>query len=67
MNQEYDEPLEDGDEEILEDQIIDDHQDYPTRGQLGSNRWHDELLEDTMMSMTSSVNGYGGAERWLGS
>ncbi|KAK0514218.1 hypothetical protein JMJ35_002835 [Cladonia borealis] len=52
-NQEYDEPLEDGDEEILEDQIIDDHQDYPTIEQLGSNRWHDELLEDTMMSMTS--------------
>ena len=67
VKQEYDEPLEDGDEELLEDQIIDDHQDYPTRDQLGSNRWHDELLEDTMMSMTSSENGYGGAERWLGS
>ena len=67
VNQEYDEPLEDGAEEILEDQIIDDHHDYPTKDQLGSNRWHDELLEDMMMSVTSSENGYGGAERWLGS
>ncbi len=53
VNRDYDEPLEDGDEEILEDQIVDEHQRYPTRNQLGSHRWPDELLEDTMMSRTS--------------
>lgn len=53
VNRDYDEPLEDEDEEILEDQIVDEPQNYSTRDQLGSNRWHDELLEDTMMSTTS--------------
>ncbi len=53
VNRDYDEPLEDGMEEILEDHIVDEHQNYPTRDQLGSNGWHDELLEDMMMSMTS--------------
>ena len=51
-NRIYDEPLEDGEEEILEDQIVNEHQNYPTRDKLGSNGWHDELLEDTMMSTT---------------
>lgn len=63
----YDEALGHGDEEILEDQIVDEHQKHPTGDQLGSNRWHDELLEDTMMSMISRENSSGGAERCLGS
>ena len=55
VNRDYDEPLEDEDrdEDILEDQIVDEPQNYSSRDQLGSNRWHDELLEDTMMSTTS--------------
>ena len=51
VNRECEGPLEDGNEEILEDQVSDEHQDYPSRDQSESNRWHDELLEDTMMSM----------------
>ena len=53
VNRNYEEPSEDEIEEILEDQIIDEHQNYLTRDRFGSNRWHDELLEDTMISMTS--------------
>lgn len=44
------EPLEDETEEILEDQIVDEHPNYLTRDRFGSNYWHDELLEDTMIS-----------------
>ena len=53
VNQDYDEPLEDGDVEILEDQILDEHQHHPIRDHVASNRWQDELLEDTMMTTTS--------------
>ena len=49
VNQDYDEPLEDGDVEILEDQILDEHQHHPIRDPVVSNRWQDELLEDMMM------------------
>ena len=43
-------PLEDETEEILEDQIAEEYPNYLTRDRFGSNRWHDELLEDIMIS-----------------
>ena len=52
VNQDYDEPLEDVDEEILEDQPLNEHQHHPIRDHVASNRWQDELLEDTMMTTT---------------
>ena len=48
--QRYEVPLEDETEEILEDQIAEEYPNYLTRDRFGSNRWHDELLEDIMIS-----------------
>ena len=53
VDRDYEVPWEDETEEILEDQIVDEHHDFLTRDQYGNSRWHDELLEDTMISMTS--------------
>ena len=53
VHQDYEELLEDDTEEILEDHMVDWHQSYLTGDRFGSNRWHDELLEDNMISMTS--------------
>ena len=53
VHQDYEELLEDDTEEILEDHMVDRQQSYLTRDRFGSNRWHDELLEDSMISRTS--------------
>ena len=53
VDRDYEELLEDDTEEILEDHMVDGHQSYLTGDRFGSNRWHDELLEDNMISMTS--------------
>lgn len=49
----YEELLEDDTDEILEDHMVDGHQSYLTLDQFESSRWHDELLEDNMISMPS--------------
>ena len=43
-------PMEDETEEILEDQIVEEYPNCLTRDRFGSNRWHDELLEDILIS-----------------
>ena len=53
VHRDYEELLEDDTEEILEDHMVDGHQSYLTVDRFGSNRWHDKLLEDNMISMTS--------------
>lgn len=53
VHRDYEELLEEDTEEILEDYMVDGHPSYLTRDPFGSNRWHDELLEDNMINMTS--------------